>query len=371
MDSVTEGGREEPAPQVAPDAVESTAPERAASNGRGRMLALISLATILVLAIWFSTNAVAPALEVEKGFSKTSLAWLTISVNLGFLAGTLVSSVLNLADIVNARRLFAISAVLGAALNLAVIPLDSLAAVLAVRFVTGAFLAGVYPSTMKIVSGWFQQRRGMALGVMIAALTIGSGSPHLLGSVFADNWEASIVGGSILAALGGLIMPALVKDGPYDVPGARLNPRYLLVLFTQRDLRYTLLGYLGHMWELYAMWAWIGVYLAAVYGSRPLLGDSLELAGLIAFGVFVAGAVGSVVAGLASDRYGRTITTMVPMIISGSSALAIGFLPFSWSPLIGVIAIVWGASVIADSAQFSTAITELSDDAYRGTTLTF
>ncbi len=122
MDSVTEGGREEPAPQVAPDAVESAAPERAASNGRGRMLALISLATILVLAIWFSTNAVAPALEVEKGFSKTSLAWLTISVNLGFLAGTLVSSVLNLADIVNARRLFAISAVLGAALNLAVIP---------------------------------------------------------------------------------------------------------------------------------------------------------------------------------------------------------------------------------------------------------
>ncbi len=344
--------------------------ELALSRRRWRALGLVSLSTIFVLSLWFSTNAIAPALEREKGLSADDLAWLTIGVQLGFVAGTLISAVLNLADLVNARLLFGASAIAGALLNLGVIPADGFWSLALVRFGTGILLAGVYPPAMKIVAGWFQDRRGLALGVMIGALTIGSGSPHLLRSIFVDNWEASIVGSTILAVAGGLLVPWAVSDGPFDVPGAKFDPRYLLRVVAQRDLRLTLLGYLGHMWELYGMWAWIGTYLGAVYGTRALLGDSLELASAMAFAVFLVGAIGSAFAGLASDRYGRTMSTIVPMAISGSAALAIGFLPFSLSPLIGILALVWGMSVIADSAQFSTAATELCEPRYRGTVLT-
>lgn len=331
----------------------------------------MSLSTILALSVWFSTNAIAPALEGVKGLTADDLAWLTISVQIGFVFGTLVSSVLNLADRYNARSLFATSAVLTALFNLAVVPLEGFWPLLAVRFATGAFLAGVYPPAMKILSGWFQRGRGMALGSMIAALTLGSGSPHLLRSLFVDNWEATIIGSTSLAILGGLMLPLTVADGPYESEAGKFSPRHMMVVLRQRGLRLTLVGYLGHMWELYAMWAWIGAYLLAVFGTRPLVGESLELASVLAFAVFVAGAAGSVLAGIASDRHGRTIATIVPMVLSGGCALVIGFLPFSWTPIIVILALVWGASVIADSAQFSTATIELCDPAYRGTVLTF
>lgn len=217
----------------------------------------------------------------------------------------------------------------------------------------------------------FEAAQGFALGMMVGAMTLGSGSTHLLRSIFVDNWEAAIIGSSILAVIGGLMLPLLVSDGPHDTKGAKFNPRYLLVLFTNRGLRLTLVGYLGHMWELYALWAWVGAFMLAVVGPRPLIGDGLGLAALVAFLVFVAGAVGSVVAGLGSDRYGRTLATIVPMVISGSIAFFIGFIPFEMTVLIVLISMVWGAAVIADSAQFSTAVTELAELECRGTILTF
>ncbi|MCH8818668.1 MAG: MFS transporter, partial [Chloroflexi bacterium] len=222
---------------------------------RRKALVVVSLATLFGLSVWFSTNAVGPALEVEKGFSTSDLAWLTIAVQLGFVAGTLVIAVTNLADLVKARYVFGVSAGVAGVLNLGVIPLDGFGPVLAVRFATGIFLAGVYPPGMKIISGWFQSGRGIALGVMIGALTIGSGSPHLLRSAFVDNWEATIIGSSLLAGLSAVLVVTLTRDGPYDVRGAKFNPRYMLRVFSERGPRLTLFGYLGHMWELYSMWA--------------------------------------------------------------------------------------------------------------------
>ena len=332
---------------------------------------LHSVTTILVLSIWFSTNAIGPALEREKGLSTADLSWLTIAVQVGFVIGTLISAVFNLADRVPARVLFACAAWAGAALNAAVVPLEGFALVASVRFATGVALAGVYPTAMKIVSGWFQGGRGAALGTMIAALTIGSGSPHLLRSMFVGNWEATVFGSSLLASLGGLLVLAFVKDGPFEVGGARFNPRTMLNIFTDRGQRLTLFGYLGHMWELYAMWAWIGAFLGTVYGTGALLGGRIDLSSAVAFATFGAGAAGSVLAGIAADRYGRTLTTSFAMLLSGGSALVIGFLPLDWTVAIGVVAMVWGATVIADSAQFSTAMTELCEPQYRGTALTF
>ena len=341
------------------------------AESRSRSLIFVSAATFFTLSVWFSTNAISGALEAEKAIDESAIAILTIAVQLGFVFGTLLIAITNLSDLVNARTLFAVSAVLAAITNLLVIPIESTPALIAARFATGAFLGGVYPPAMKVISGWYTKGRGFALGTMVGALTIGSGSPHLLRSVFSENWQAVIIGSSILAVTGGLILKFIVTDGPHDVNGAKFNPKYLIGALTERGPRLALTGYLGHQWELYAMWAWIGSFMLYVVGEKSLIGESLDLASALTFLVFAIGAVASSYAGLWSEKIGRTAVTSIAMVISGTVAAFIGFIPPEMTLLIVILAMIWGASIIADSAQFSTAMTELSDPAYRGTMLTF
>lgn len=332
-------------------------------------LLLLALAELLGMAVWFSASAVVPALTTEWNLTDSGRAWLTMSVQVGFVAGAFGSALLNLADRISARRLFTASALL-AALATALIPLlaTSLALALVLRFLTGLFLAGVYPVGMKIIATWTKEDRGLGIGLLVGAVTLGSASPHLL-SAFGGvgDWKPVLYLAAALAALGGLIAAAFVKEGPYAVASPRFNWKYVGEIVRERELVLANVGYLGHMWELYAMWAWIQIFLLA---SFKLSGVSEVWASLSAFTIIAIGGLGSLLAGQLADKLGRTTLTIASLLMSGTCALCVGLLYGGHPVLLVAVCLVWGFAIVADSAQFSAAISELCRKEYIGTALT-
>lgn len=337
-------------------------------GSRWRALALLAIAELLGMSLWFSASAAVPALKIEWRLSEGSAGWLTLAVQLGFVAGTLLSALLNLPDIISTRRLFTVAALLGALTNavFAFFAHDAGTGI-ALRFLTGLFLAGVYPPGMKMMATWFREGRGMALGALVGALTLGKASPYLINAVGSANWRVNVLFVSLLAAVGGFVVLLFVEDGPYALPPARFDWRQVAKVFSNRGVRLANFGYFGHMWELYAMWTWIPLMLRASFALR---GEDTRLAEAASFMVIGCGAVGCIAGGVLADRVGRTLVTSWAMGASGACCLLIGFL-YGGSPvlLLGVAAI-WGATVVADSAQFSTCVTELGDAQYIGTALT-
>ncbi len=344
-------------------------PVEKALESKWSVLLLLSLAELLAMGTWFSASAVVPALNSAWNLTDAGRAWLTMSVQAGFVIGSIASALLNLADRIPSRRLFAGSALL-AALSAALIPLvaDSLAPALILRFLTGFFLTGVYPVGMKIMATWTQADRGLGIGLLVGGLTLGTAFPHLLNALTGmGNWRQVLLIGAGLAAVGGLIAGIFVREGPYRTAMPHFNWRYAGEIFRNRSLRLAILGYLGHMWELFAMWAWLAGFLIA---SFRLNGISPTWASLVAFAAISAGGLGSLVAGKLADHLGRTTISISSLAISGSCALVVGLL-FGGNPaLLTGVCLVWGFAVVADSAQFSAAVSELCQKNYIGTALT-
>jgi len=339
-----------------------------AAPGRWRALALLSLAELLGMSLWFSASAVVPALRVEWRLTDSEVSWLTIAVQLGFVVGTLLSAFLNLSDVFRARHLFAVSALAGALTNaLFAFSAQGATGGSILRFLAGMFLAGVYPPGLKIMATWFNRSRGLALGVLVGALTLGKASPYLINAIGSSNWRSNILTVSLLAVIGGAVVLIFVTDGPFGLPRARFDWQQVLKIFRNRGVRLANFGYFGHMWELYAMWTWVPLMLRASFAQQ---GASPTLAEVGSFLVIGSGAVGCAVAGLIADRVGRTTVTSWAMGISGSCCLIVGFL-FGAEPwILLIVAAIWGATVVADSAQFSSCVTELGDPQYIGTALT-
>jgi len=301
---------------------------------------------------------------MSGGVSSTAAATLTGAVQIGFVVGALFAAVISLSDRVSPRYVIAASA-LGAGLANAAVALfaDGLPAALPLRFATGFFLAGVYPPGLALMASWFSKNLGLAFGAVVGALTLGSGAPHVIGAIGTPPWEQALLTGSALAVVAAVVALFAV-DGPLRAPRPPVDLIYAARVFRDRPLRLANFGYFGHMWELYGVWTWLPVYLAASIGA----GAGTSLLAFAAIGV--AGALGALAGGLAGDRAGRTATTMALMGISGAAVLGSVVLFDAHPILVGVLAVVWGFSVIGDSGQFSAAAGELADRSYVGTALT-
>ncbi len=337
-------------------------------------LLLLALAELLAMSLWFSASAVAPVLTRAWGLTAGQAAWLTMAVQLGFVAGALATAVLNVADRFSATRVLALGALAGSALN-ALIPLLGvhLAGATVLRFLTGASLAAVYPVGMKIMATWTKEDRGLGLGLLVGALTVGSAAPHLLrvvGSV--EDWPRVMYLASALAVAGAAIVALAVRPGPFHTAPPRLSWTQFAAVVRERPLRLASSGYFGHMWELYAAWTWLPAFLAAshhAWSPDAAPGAAERFASLTAFAAIAAGGPGSLVWGRLGDRWGRTRSTILSMAISGACCLLVGF-TFAHAPAwASAVAVIWGFTIVADSAQFSTAVSELCEPAYTGTAL--
>ncbi|MCK8517196.1 MFS transporter [Methylonatrum kenyense] len=341
-----------------------------AEDGRWAALGIICAGVILSMSPWFSATAILPELMTHWSVSDAMGAWLTNGVQLGFVIGALLASITGIFDIVRPHRLIAISALLAALLNLALLIAPSGEIAVALRVLTGVVLAGVYPPAMKLITTWFVQGRGLALGLVIGALTVGSAFPHLIRALTPGvNWQIVVFGTTAMSFMAAYLFHAFGREGPFSYPRAPFHFAQIGKILKDRGVMLANVGYFGHMWELYAMWGWFLAFSGAVLAANGI--ETESGASLITFGVIACGVVGCVAGGWLADRIGRTGTTALMMGVSGTCALLIG-LTFNgplW--LFVLIAVIWGISVIGDSAQFSAVVTEVGDRSLVGTALAF
>ena len=322
------------------------------------------------MTLWFSASAVVPSLGAEYDLTPLQSSLFTSAVQVGFVVGTLISAILGLADRLDPRRFFTLAGLVAAAANGAILFQDaSTLSVPILRFVTGMCMAGIYPVGMKMAAAWAAGDMGLMVGLLVGALTLGSASPHLINAFGGVEWRITILVASLAATLAAALIN-LFPVGPNQTKSPPFNPILAAKAWTTRSLRLANLGYFGHMWELYAMWAWIAVFLQASFALQMEADAAAYLARLATFLTVGSGALGCLMAGLVADRWGRTTVTMWAMGVSGACCVVAGFLYGANPWLLTAFCVVWGIAIVADSAQFSASIAELSDPSIIGTMLT-
>jgi MFS family permease len=338
---------------------------------RWRVLALLGFAELLAMSLWFSASAVTPQLRSIWGLTIAEGAWLTTIVQLGFVCGTAIVAVLNLADIIPAGRLFSACGLLGAAVNAAILAVPGYRYALVLRFLTGFFLAGVYPPAMKMAATWFRSQRGLAIGVIVGALTVGKAIPYLVRAIPHVGLRPVVLSASVGAVIAALLVAAGYREGPYPFVSRPFSWRHVGDVIRVREWRLATASYLGHMFELYAFWTWIPSFLAAsVAASAGGRFRAPRLISLLAFATIAIGGAGSVWGGLFADKRGRERLVSISLFMSGACCVLSGVLFGRPIWILGALAMTWGFFVIADSAQFSTLVTESVPAHAVGTALT-
>lgn len=339
-------------------------------SAKARSIALLLIAQVAAMSLWFVSAAILPDMMAEAAISSARQALLSSGVQAGFVVGALASAIFGLADRYDPRRVFAISALAAALINASLIlsPPGSAAAI-AARFATGAFLAGVYPVGMKIAVGWGQKDRGFLVGALVGALTLGSALPHLIALGGGSDWRVTVAIASVASALAGLLVLA-TRLGPHHARAARFDPHTITAAWTNRRVRLAYAGYLGHMWELYAMWAWIGVAAAASYAAHLPEQQAATFAKLTAFVAIAGGGLICATTGRIADRIGKAQVAKWAMIVSGAAAIAaaLSFGGPVW--LFFAVVVIWGLAIIPDSAQFSALVADAAPPDQAGSLMT-
>jgi MFS family permease len=338
---------------------------------RWRVLALLGLAELLGMSLWFAASAVTPQLRALWGLTTSEAAWLTTIVQLGFVCGTAAAALLNLPDLIASGRLFSAAALLGAAANAAILAVPGYRSALVLRFLTGFCLAGVYPPAMKMAATWFRSQRGLAIGVIVGALTIGKATPYLVRAIPHVGLRPVVLTASVAAVIAGLLVTLFYRDGPFPFTSRPFSWSHVRDVVRVREWRLATASYLGHMFELYAFWTWIPAFLAAsVAAGAGGRFRAPRLISLLAFTTIAIGGFGSVWGGLFADKRGRERLVTISLFVSGACCLLSGFLFGGPIWVLGALAMTWGFFVIADSAQFSTLVTESVPAHAVGTALT-
>ncbi len=338
--------------------------------GKTGSVLLLILAEIAALSLWFVSSAILPEMTAERPLTPFREAALTSAVQAGFVVGALLSAVFGLADRLDPRRFFALCALLAAAANalLALLPIGSLAAI-SMRFLSGLLLAGVYPVGMKLAVGWGLKDRGLLVGLLVGGVTLGSATPHFLSLLGGGDWRLTVILASLAAASGGLAV-LFTGLGPYHGSAPRFRLGDVMLAWTDRRIRLAIAGYLGHMWELYAMWAWIGAAAAASYSLSLEPGAADRLSKWTAFVAIGAGGIACGLAGFFADKIGKRQIAMLAMAGSGTAAIATA-LSFGGPPwLTFLLATLWGIAVIPDSAQFSALVADYAPPERAGSLMT-
>lgn len=338
---------------------------------RWKMLALIAVAELLGMSVWFAANAIAPQLAFRWSLTPSQTGWLSTVVQLGFVVGTAGAAVLNLADTLSSRWYFTVAATAAAVANAALLFAPGFHTALVCRALTGLCLAGVYPPAMKMAATWFRSRRGLAIGIVVGALTIGKATPYLVHAIPGAGIGPVISCASAAALLAAFLIAAGYRDGPAPFPRRPFNLALVGSVLRDRQYRQVLGGYLGHMLELYACWIWLPAFLGASAAARGHTAESSAgWVGVLSFVVLAAGAVGCVLGGELADRVGHVRLVVLSMVVSGACAILTPLVFGASSVIVVALLLVWSMSVIADSAQFSTLVTRVVEPHAIGTALT-
>ena len=337
------------------------------------ILILVATSVMLGMSVWLTAAAIGDVLQAKWSLGPNQVGWLVTAVQLGFVLGAFVAAIFNLVDIFPERIYFSCSAVLAGLANAGLILVGDYESALVLRFLTGFFLAGVYPPSMKMISTWFKASRGLAIGTIVGALTLGKASPYLFKVIGNSSFPMVILGTSLAAVASGLLVGFCYYDGPHGFKKSSFSWRHIMTVVNHRPTRLATYGYLGHMWELYAMWTWAPAFIAASFAVSFDQETSIGLGqwgDLTAFAVISIGGLGCIWGGIAADKIGRSKVVNLSMLISGSCCIAVGFL-FGQSPwLLIPLMLIWGFFVVADSAQFSAMVTEIAPQDAVGTALT-